>query len=253
MTATQKPAGPARILETKNDGWRIRWREDGVDYPHLLAEFRAGRVPATRLTTGSGFREVYRLETTGRRYVVKRDWEVDPRPEKKLWDWLAGTPYARLLKLTNRAVGRGCRIVQDVYLVAERLSGGRCLEAWMVAEYVEGTSFVEEFVDGRPAKVGNFRPWIPAMAETLEELHNCGLASNDFHPGNFILTDQGLKIIDLSLDSPVVIGQANDALTMLHFFKVRPPLKSPWRRLVFELMRLRRRQKNFFRRLRSPK
>lgn len=241
-------AGQTALLQEKQAGWRIQWRNDGYDYPGLLNKFRSGALKGACLTTGSRFREVYRLEADGRKFVIKRDWEVDPRLEKKLWDWLGGTAYHRLIKFTTRAVLKGCQVAQDVYMVAERISGGRCLEAWLVAEYVEGQSFIRKFEDGQPAEVlEGFDQYVPQMNETLERLHDCGLASNDVHPGQFILTEEGLRIIDLSLDGPMIVCQVNDALTMMHFFKARPPLGNPWRRLLFELLTLRRRFKNYYR------
>lgn len=241
-------AGQPTLLKEQKAGWRVQWRNDGYDYPALLNKFRSGELKGTVLTTGSRFREVWRLETGGRKFVVKRDWEVDRRLEKKLWDWLGGTTYHRLIKFTARAVLKGCRVAQDVYLVAERMSWGRCLEAWLVAEYVEGQSFIKNFENGLPAEVlEGFDRYAPQMNEALERLHDCGLASNDIHPGQFILTEEGLRIIDLSPNGPMIVCQVNDALTMMHFFGVRPPLLNPWRRLLFELLTLRRRFKNYYR------
>ena len=245
-------AGRPPILKSRGGSWRIQWRNDGFDYPDLLERFRCGELKGRSLSTGSQFREVWLLEDSDRKFVVKHDWEVDNRLEKALWDLIGGTPYQRLIKYTTRAVLKGCRVAQDVYLVAEKISGGRCLEAWLVAEYVEGDSFITEFKDGRPSKVmESLGDYIPAMNETLEQLHDCGLASNDVHPGQFILTTEGLRIIDLSLDGPMIVCQVNDALTMMHFFHSRPPLRNPWRRALYELFSLRRRFKNFYRSLRS--
>lgn len=230
------------ILKRAADGWRIQWRNDGHDYPGLLEKFRRGELEGRPLSTGSPLREVWRLELAGRVYVIKHDWEVDHRAEKVLWDFIGGTPYHRLIKYTSRAVMAGCRIAQDVYLVAEKMCRGRCREAWLVAEYVEGESFITEYKDGRPVKVmGNLRAFVPAMNEALEVLHDGGLASNDIHPGQFILTPEGLRIIDLSLDSPIIVCQVNDALTMMHFFKSHPPLRNPLRRVLFRFFSIYRR------------
>ena len=245
-------SGQSAVLKLRQAEWRIQWLNDGYDYPALLDKFRRGELKGRSLSTGSNFREVYCLEYDGRKFVVKRDWEIDRRPEKAIWDLIGGTPYHRLIKFTTRAALKGSTIAQGVYLVAEKMSRGRCREAWLVAEYVEGESLIQEFKDGRPAKVvDNLGEYISAMNETLEKLHDGGLASNDVHPGQFIVTDQGLRVIDLSLDGPMIVCQVNDALTMMHFFNFRPPLRNPWRRAFYELFALRRRFKNFYRSLRS--
>lgn len=250
---------PVGLSIKEENGWRIQWQADGVDYPSLLNDFRQGLLPGDRLSTGSPDREVYRVAPPAarlpggpaRRLVIKRDREFDTRLEKRLWDWLGGTQYSRLIRFTNRAVNEGCRLIQDIYLVAEKMEGGRCREAWLIAEYVEGEAFIQQYVDGRASKAINYRHLVPDMARAMGELHDWGLAANDFHPGNFVLTESGdLRIIDLAMDGPMLICQANDALTMMHFYKIRPPLRS-WRlRLVYALMSFWRWQKNKTRSLR---
>ncbi len=197
-----EPAGQYEIISLKEKGWLIQWKNDGTDYPGLLKDFVEGRLKGRRLSTGSSFREVYRVEAQGRAFVFKRDWEIDRRLEKRIWEKLGGTPYSRLIHLTNRAVNRGCTIVQDVYLVAENIARGRWSEAWLIAEYIEGQSLITEFQNGVPAKFSDIARWIDPMSETIARLHDHGLASNDLHPGQFVLSGQELRVIDLSLNSP---------------------------------------------------
>lgn len=250
---------PVGLSIREEKGWRIQWKADGTDYPALLNDFREGSLGGDRLSTGSPDREVYRVtppearmkNCPARRLVIKKDLEFDQRLEKSLWDRLGGTQYSRLIRFTNRAVNQGCRLIQDVYLVAEKMEGGRCREAWLIAEYVEGEAFIQQYVDGRVSKAIEYGHLVPEMAQAMGELHDWGLATNDFHPGNFVLTGEGaLRIIDLAMDGPMLICQANDALTMMHFYKIKPPLGS-WRlKLVYALMSFWRRQKNATRYLR---
>jgi len=246
----------ARLLMADIDGYRVQWKDDGTDYPKLLEDFKAGRLETTRFFTNSGHRQVYRAEVGGRRLVMKIDRETDSRFEKRLWDRIGGTPYSRLIKFTSRAIARGCPIVQDVFLVAEKMDGPSCLEAWLIAEYVEGRSFLaEEYVEGRTVEQmeRDYRPWLPAMGDVLADLHDWGLASNDVQPGNFILTDKGLKVIDLSLDSPILICQANDMLKMRGWYHVKAPIRGPLRKTVYGLLYARYALQQFLRRLRGRK
>lgn len=250
---TDRPAG---IRSAEIDGYRVQWKDDGTDYPKLWADFKAGRLQTTRFFTNSVHRRVYRVEADGRRFVMKIDLETDARFEKRLWDRIGGTPYSRLIKFTNRAVNQGCSIVQDIFLVAEKMDGSSCREACLIAEYVEGRSFVaEEYVEGKTVDQleRDFRPWLPAMGRALADLHDWGLASNDVQPGNFILTENGLKIIDLSLDSPIWICQANDMLKMRRWYHVDAPVRGARRKAVYGLMRARYIFQRFLRRLRGRK
>jgi heptose II phosphotransferase len=247
--------GP-KLLAAQRDGWRLLWKNDGADYPQLLEDFKAGRLQSTRLFTNSAYRLVHRLELDGRRLVIKHDWETDSRFEKRLWSRLVGTPYSRLIQLTRRAIDRGCPLVQDVYLVAEKIEGASCREAWLIAEYVEGSSFIaEEYVEGKTVDdlERDFKPWLCAIGNTLADLHDWGLASNDVQPGNFIQTDNGLKVIDLSLDGPIFICQANDMLKMRGWFRVNAPIRGVWRKTVYGIWYIRAALKRFSRRLRGQK
>lgn len=244
----------AAILEAEIDGYRVKWKNDGVNYSEIWKKFKDGQLPTTRFFTNSCFRQVYKAEIDGRHYILKIDRETDPRFEKRLWDRLGGTAYSRLIKFTNRAVSRGCHVVQDVYLVAEKMNGPSCQEAYLVAEFVEGQSFVaEEYVEGKTISdlERDFRPWLPAMGEALADLHDWGLASNDVQPGNFILTTQGLRVIDLSLDSPIFICQANDMLKMRGWYHTPAPIRGFWRKFFYGLIYLKSALQLFVRRQRG--
>ena len=202
---------PPRLLMANRDGFCFQWRSDGPDYQRLLDEFRAGTLEATSLGGGHPDRAVYKVQWDGRPYVLKWDREKDPRPEKRWLEFWTGTAFSRLIRLTANSRRRGGSTAQDVYLVAERLDGRHFQEGYLIAEYVEGASLNHE----RLAEAA------PLMAEAVGRLHGEGLASSDLHPGNFIVTPGGIRIIDLSLKSPLIICQANDILRMEQAYGVR--------------------------------
>ncbi len=212
------------------DGYKVQWKDDGVDYPAVWRDFKDGRLPdLTELRANCPERKVFRMEVESGPLLLKHDWEKDLRFEKKMWRFLAGPWYSRLIRLTNRAVNSGCRVVQDVYLVAERMEGRFCAESWLVAEFVEGV-----VVSRSPLYHSLFNE----MALAMGKLHDFGLASNDAHAGNFILTEDGtIKIIDLSLTSPLIICQANDILKLKQAFQVDVPVHGFWRALAAALIR----------------
>jgi serine/threonine protein kinase len=208
--------------------WRIQWKNDGFDYQSLLNSFLAGDIPGQRLATETSLRTVHKLEYAGRLFVIKHDKEIDQRLEKKIWFFLAGTMYSRLIWLTAKAIRKGCPVLQDVYLVSERMSGRFCQEAYIIAEYVPGQSFLKESNEpGQP--IIFLRPGdnLILIAEALKILHNYGLASNDTKISNFILTAiKRIKIIDLTTNTPILLAKVNDVLQMKKNYDTDVPVTS---------------------------
>jgi heptose II phosphotransferase len=217
------------LKRARIDGFRVQWKDDGVDYPAIWRAFREGRLPGLqRLHTNCPDRLVFRLETEKGPLVLKKDWEQDLRPEKKLWRFLGGPWYSRLIRLTNRAVNRGCDVVQDVYLAAEKMKGRFAAESWLIAEFVEGA-----VASGAP----DYTDYFPEMGRAMGKLHDYGLASNDAHGANFIITEnKAINIIDLSLTSPIIICQANDILKVKRSYGVDVPARGLWRKLASALV-----------------
>lgn len=225
--------GPAtetgRLISADIDGFKVQWKNDGSDYPALWQAFRRGELPSTPLSKGRPFREAHLVETGGRKYLFKRDWHVEKRLEKRLWFRLLGaTRYSRIIQLTNRAVNRGCQVVQDVYLVAEKMVGRTCHEAWFIADFMPGQILPPQDEDS----------WRGELVEAVLRIHRGGMACNDIQSYNFIRTDDGvIKGIDLDISSPLVICQVNDLLELRRRFGVAPPLENwPVRLLYYPLL-----------------
>ncbi|MDR0547868.1 MAG: hypothetical protein LBI10_00415 [Deltaproteobacteria bacterium] len=246
ITAKQGHNASQRILLAKVDQWRIQWINDGFDYQSLLNSFLAGEVTGQRLATETPFRVVHKVEFAGRLFVVKHDEEIDRRLEKRLWFYLAGTMYSRLIRLTDRAIEKGCPILQKVYLVKERMSGRFCQEAYVVAEYVPGQSFMKEtYEEGSQAVFLRPGDNLPLIAKALGTLHSYGLASNDVKISNFILTPSGqIKIIDLSTNTPIILAKINDILETRKLYDIEVPSNSALVGLLARLMSLHRRFKH---------
>lgn len=201
-----------RLLTAQDGGFRLKWRADQPDCRQILTAFRAGELTGKPMGYGGHpDRKVYQVFWNGRPFVLKWDREKDRRPEKRWLEFWTGTAFSRLIRLTCRSRLNGGRTAQDVYLVAERLEGRHFQEGYLIAEFVEGGFLDRE----RAAEAA------PSMAEAVARLHEEGLASSDLHLGNFIVVQDGLRIIDLSLKSPLIVCQANDILRMRRDYGVR--------------------------------
>lgn len=240
-SGTEKDA----LLTAEIDGFRVRWKNDGVAYPAIWAGFRKGSLPARPITTGRIYRSTHHLELDGREYLMKKDWHVETRLEKRLLYFLMGgaTRYGRIIQFVNRAVRRGCRSAQEVFLVAEKMEGSTCVEAWLIADFVPGHAMSH---DEAMANVDE-------LTATVVDVHRHGLACHDIQSYNFVRTDRGPIIaIDVDVSSPLVLCQADDIWRMRRLFGATVPLEGGiGLRLAYWSLRARKYLRAMSRRLRG--
>jgi tRNA A-37 threonylcarbamoyl transferase component Bud32 len=214
------------ILTEKNGQWRTFWKNDGFNYKSLLNRFLSREITGQKLTTGSLYGTVHKVGYAGRQFVIKHNTEKDNRLEKRLFSLLTGTRFSRLIRLTAKAIQKGCPVVQDVYLVKEKIIGRNCEEAYIISEYIPGQSFIKESSEpGQPLVFLRPGENMALIAEALRTLHSYDLASNDAIISNFILTEQNkIKIIDLRTNTPTFIAKANDILKMRRSYNTEVPI-----------------------------
>lgn len=245
-------AEPDALLTAEMDGYRVQWKNDGIDYPALWQAFRKEKLPFKPIAVNRPFRATYYLEEGGRGYLMKKDWHVEKRLEKRLLYYLMGntTRYSRIIQLVNKAVRKGCRSAQDIFLVAEKMEGGVCLEAWLIADYMPGYPLSLEEVMGN----------LDELVAVVADIHRGGLACNDIQPYNFIRTTGGsptenkgeIKGIDMDISSPLLICQANDIWTMKRRFGAEVPFEGGLGlRLVWALIGVRDYLRSLSRKLRG--
>ncbi|MGL4860740.1 MAG: lipopolysaccharide core heptose(II) kinase RfaY [Enterobacteriaceae bacterium] len=228
------------IKESCSDGFLVYQKNDGTNYLTILEDFKAGKIAWQALNSGNPQRDVFLIEVDGKKYILKWDRELDPRLEKRLWQFISGPYYSGLIQRVAAAKQEGCNIIGDIYLVAERSRWRQSIEAYVLAEYLPG----EPLGSLPPEQIQHYKPTI---ANTVQTLHRYQLASNDLHAGNFIITPQGLKLIDLSDRGALAICQANDLLALRRLYQIELP-PSGW---VYHLIAGKEKLKRFSRRLRG--
>lgn len=93
--------------------------------------------------------------------------------------------------------------------LAERLGGrwtvpvvaadAEARSPWLATAYVPGPSLAEAVARYGPWPVAHLRSLGAALAETLEEVHACGLVHRDVKPGNILLAADGPRLIDFGI------------------------------------------------------
>ncbi|WP_411570329.1 lipopolysaccharide core heptose(II) kinase RfaY [Pectobacterium cacticida] len=226
------------IKKINSEGFSIYIKDDGTDYLALLHAFLGGKLDYKLLNSGNADRSVALVRSQGKKYVIKRDREIDSRIEKKIMNFIFGPFFSRLIVDIDRAIARGCTVTADLYLVMEKTHFRMVTDVYTIHEYIDGIPLA----DLRPLE-----KYYPAIRSCVLSLHAAGLASNDIHAGNFILTPHGdIRIIDLSAKGSRKVCQANDLLALHRQFNIDVD-STGW---VYHLIRLKEQFRFFSRKLR---
>lgn len=189
----------------KNDGMDYRRLvraciDENIDQPALIREKKYGarfsmerngvKADLAVLAFMNPKRLVLRMETEGRKFVVKRAYMGSPGFRRFFPNAIGLTYFTRIMKKVNAAVRDGCDATQDYFLVAERWLSPFRSEVWTLMEYLEGG-----LLEWRP----DSGPYKPALRETALSLLRHNLTMDDVAPGNFIVGEDGsVRAIDLS-------------------------------------------------------
>ncbi|HDV8625587.1 TPA: lipopolysaccharide core heptose(II) kinase RfaY, partial [Escherichia coli] len=111
-----------------------------------------------------------------------------------------------LIVETDRVRSAGLTFPNDFYFLAERKIFNYASVFIMLIEYVEGVE-----LNDMPIIPENVKAEIKA---SMEKLHALNMLSGDPHRGNFIVSKDGVRIIDLSGKSCTAERKARDRLAM---------------------------------------
>lgn len=126
---------------------------------------------------------------------------------------MKGDYYLNLLLQTDRVRNEGVTFPNDFYLLAEKKIFNYASVFIMLIEFVDGVelSDVQDFDE-------NIRTEIQSK---MIELHQHNMVSGDPHKGNFILSQDGVRIIDLSGKACNAKRKAKDRIDMERHLNIR--------------------------------
>lgn len=184
------------------EGYTIHMKDDGFDYLALFNKLETIKASASRFSVWNKRHELFKFDYEGRSFVAKIDYEKPKYLENKFWELLTGSFYSVQMKAVNKAVGNGCKVVPDIFLVAEKKKWGIRNESTVLMEYAPGKSLC--------AYEDDLQSYEKLIVSAMLELHEHGLALGDGNCGNFILHEGTCKILDLSWHGSALLGQAKD-------------------------------------------
>lgn len=229
-----------KIIKKQRNGFMTYQKAGEIDFWQVMIDYIDGKIVGKDLGSGNAERSVERISLNGKNYIIKCEKERDKRIEKRVMRMLSGPFYSRLLTRLVSAQNQGCTVTNDIYFVAEKMQYRESVETWIIAEYVEGTVLSE---------LDDLTPYYPEMKSVIKQLHHYGLSSNDIHAGNFVLTEDGLKVIDLSDYGNLTICKANDLIALKRFYGIEPDKKSG----TYRFIRFRDNFRHWSRKLRGKK
>ncbi len=167
----------------KYNGWTI----------HCLEEKKELIELAKKVTDGQEFHVEKELKATKRNYVAKIGFNGEsyvlksPRNEFRIPQRKVATVFKKgeaLSTLVNITKAREAGITELVapFLAMQKRKYGMIKESYIIYEYAEGKSaYLSE---------------IPQIIKLAKKMHDRGFYHGDLNPSNFLLTEDGLKVID---------------------------------------------------------
>ncbi|EFE5174211.1 lipopolysaccharide core heptose(II) kinase RfaY, partial [Escherichia coli] len=125
--------------------------------------------------------------------------------------------YENLIYQTDRVRGEGIQSINDYFLLAERKTLNFAHYYIMLIEYIEGVGLNEYLEISEDLK--------EQLSESIKELHQHGMVSGDPHKGNFIVSEKGLRLIDLSGKKTTAVLKAKDRIDLERHYNIKNELK----------------------------
>ncbi|EJF8280734.1 TPA: lipopolysaccharide core heptose(II) kinase RfaY, partial [Escherichia coli] len=125
--------------------------------------------------------------------------------------------YENLIYQTDRVRGEGIQSINDYFLLAERKTLNFAHYYIMLIEYIEGIGLNEYLEISEELK--------DQLSESIKELHQHGMVSGDPHKGNFIVSEKGLRLIDLSGKKTTAVLKAKDRIDLERHYNIKNELK----------------------------
>lgn len=216
----------------RHQDYIIHMKDDGFDYLTLFTGLEAIKATATPFSIWNKCHQVFKFDYEGRSFVVKIDYEKPKYLENKFWELLTGSFYSVQMKAVNKAIRKGCSVVPDIFLVAEKKEWGIRYESTILMEFAPGHPLCH--YDDR---VDDYKDLI---LNAMMELHQHGLALGDGNCGNFILHGDSCKILDLSWHGSTLLGQAKDRQIFERVYGWHLPEITLWQKMAGVYIRLKR-------------
>ncbi|EMG7850857.1 LPS core heptose(II) kinase RfaY [Enterobacter hormaechei] len=181
------------ITKMKYRGFHVCYKNNDTRYLEILDDILSCNVK--RLSVKMVFKSlphthVSLLNTPYGQFVLKIYSPRKKRIEKFFKSFFTPNPNENLIERIDYAGRQGHTFPNDFYLLAERRIFRFAKISLMLFEYVPGPEL---------RVLPTITPDIKReIRHSMQKMHNLKIISGDAHGGNFILSEKGIRIIDLS-------------------------------------------------------
>ncbi|WP_246019912.1 lipopolysaccharide core heptose(II) kinase RfaY [Limnobaculum zhutongyuii] len=194
------------IVSRRLHGYHVHSRQPDDRYLSVFDDFMHGKISIIKVMRSNYKTKVWLIDTDWGKFVLKIFVPKQKKLERVIKSIFKRNYYVQLIRQINRVRKRGLNAPNDFYLLATKKTFNYVSTYIMLVEYIEGTELwnMPEITDElkQDAK------------QLIDELHQHDMISGDTNGGNFFVTDQGLRIIDLSGKNCNFIRRAEDRIDL---------------------------------------
>lgn len=178
------------IIKAKYGDYVVYTKEGSDIYNEIFTEFVNNRIKTEKIFRSNDNTKVSLIKFKSKRYVLKIFKPNDKKVERFFKSFFKGDYYLNLIKKTDEARSNGIKFPNDFYLLAEKKIFNYASLFIMIIEYIPGVEL---------GKWDSISDEIKSQITTnISNLHANGMVSGDLHKDNFIFSENGLRLIDLS-------------------------------------------------------
>lgn len=194
------------IRSKKIKGYYVLTKGKDDKYERILNDVLSYNISVEKIFRNIDDTKVVLITTRYGKFILKFFAPKQKRLERFLKSVVKGDYYENLFLQTDRIRKEGVDSVNDFYLLAEKKIFRYSSVYIMLIEYIEGVELSELDIINGDIKL--------KINQLINELHSHGMVSGDAHKGNFIITNDVLRIIDLSGKSCTRQRKAKDRIDL---------------------------------------
>ena len=191
--------------------------ENNSKYLNVLNDFLSYNINIIKVFRSIDDTKVILIDTARGPLVLKVYAPKHKMIERFLKSCVKKDYYENLIYQTDRVRGEGIQSINDYFLLAERKTLNFAHYYIMLIEYIEGVGLNEYLEISEDLK--------EQLSESIKELHQHGMVSGDPHKGNFIVSEKGLRLIDLSGKKTTAVLKAKDRIDLERHYNIKNELK----------------------------
>lgn len=194
------------------EGFEVFVKENDSSYKELFLDFLNYNIKIKKVFRSIEDTKVFLVDSFRGPVVIKVFVPKAKKVERFIKSFVKRDYYENLIIQTDRVRNEGINSVNDYYLLAEKKINHYTHIYIMIIEYIEGKE-LHEF-NTIPNEILN------KIEASIHELHEHNMVSGDPHHGNFIISDNEVRLIDLSGKKCNAVRKAKDRIDLERHFGI---------------------------------